>query len=177
MQIFSLVKKSPVLVRVETSAVHDVVRENRRAGEVVHTHTQRTSSVPIPNARAVAPASDECTICTETQMDYSRCSVCHRDVCLRCFDRISKCPFCRTSFLIDNTAIPSDVMDSFNSVITTLENAGSYEEPIPSSSAPVGAWQGEAGDADEDDVLDAIDYDTDPEDEVEEVYTWIDEIY
>ena len=42
---------------------------------------------------------EECPICNETsEHELVDCQVCVNEICARCYSKLNKCPYCRTSY-------------------------------------------------------------------------------
>lgn len=39
-----------------------------------------------------------CTICLTNYDNYIECNRCHNNICLICYNKITKCPYCRLSY-------------------------------------------------------------------------------
>jgi len=55
---------------------------------------------PIPT---VLEQSIECDVCCNEKTQYNSCIVCKHSICMECRLKVSKCPFCRESYMNDKS--------------------------------------------------------------------------
>ena len=66
--------------------------------------------------------SKECTICNHKEVFFNLCSRCNNNWCLKCDDKIQKCPFCRLAFPIKDIRIVHNLISITESNIIYLKD-------------------------------------------------------
>lgn len=49
---------------------------------------------------SVQSVREECTICRNNRLQFAHCGECKNKICCECFTHVSKCPFCRTDYIV-----------------------------------------------------------------------------
>jgi hypothetical protein len=68
------------------------------------------------NNRIYEPETEvDCDICYNPEKSFYKCNNCKRDHCVKCHQRISKCPFCRELFnnVNNRDRLEHDFMNTF----------------------------------------------------------------
>lgn len=66
--------------------------------------------------------SKECAICNHKEVLFNPCTRCNNKWCLKCDDKIQKCPFCRLEFPVKNIRIVHNLISVTESNIIYLKD-------------------------------------------------------